>query len=98
MLKKIGYVLDKKQKMQLVFLLIIIFIGAFVELLGVSLILPIVNIVMDPVVIDTTWYLSMIRDIFHLQNAEQMLVFMAFLLIFVYIFKNLYITFMYNQQ
>lgn len=98
MLKKIGYVLDKKQKMQLVFLLIIIFIGAFVELLGVSLILPIVNIVMDPEVIDTTWYLSMIRDIFDLQNAEQMLVFMAFLLIFVYIFKNLYITFMYNQQ
>lgn len=98
MLKKIGYVLDKKQKMQLVFLLIIIFIGAFVELLGVSLILPIVNIVMDPEVIDTTWYLSMIRDIFNLQNAEQMLVFMAFLLIFVYIFKNLYITFMYNQQ
>lgn len=98
MLKKIGYVLDRKQKIQLLFLLIIIFIGAFVELLGVSLILPIVNIVMDPSVIDNTWYLSMIRNVFQLQDAEQMLIFMACLLIGVYILKNVYITFMYNSQ
>lgn len=34
MLKKINYVLDRKQKINLGILLIIIFIGAFVELFG----------------------------------------------------------------
>ena len=36
MLKKISYVLDRRQKRNLVLLLVIILLGAFVELLGVS--------------------------------------------------------------
>lgn len=48
MLKKINYVLDKRQKINLCILLVIILISAFVELLGVSAILPIVNIALDP--------------------------------------------------
>ena len=51
MLKKINYVLDRKQKTNLIILLLVIFIDAFVELLGVSAILPIVDIAMNPAVI-----------------------------------------------
>lgn len=36
MFKKINYVLDRRQKTNLSVLLVIILIGAFVELLGVS--------------------------------------------------------------
>ncbi len=98
MLKKISYVLNKKQKVQLVLLLVIIFVGAFVELLGVSAILPIVNIALDSSIIDETWYLVLIRDTFGLEGANQLLVFMATILIVIYIFKNIYVTFMYNMQ
>lgn len=98
MLKKINYVLDRKQKIQFVMLLIIIFIGAFVELLGVTAILPIVNIALDPTVIDETWYLLLIQDIFGLSDANQLLSFMAGLLIVVYVFKNIYVTYMNNMQ
>ena len=48
MLKKINYVLDRKQKINLGILLIIIFIGAFVELLGVSAVMPLINVAMQP--------------------------------------------------
>lgn len=98
MLKKISYVLDKKQKKQLALLLVVIFIGAFVELLGVTLILPIVNIAMDPSVIDSTWYLLWVKNTFGLIDASQVIVFFATLLIAIYIFKNIYITYMNNLQ
>ena len=98
MLKKINYVLDKKQKINLLFLLLIIFVGAFVELLGVSAILPVVNIALTPEIIDEKWYLILIRDTFGYTTVSQMLIFMASIIIAIYILKNLYITFMYSQQ
>ena len=98
MLKKINYVLDRRQKIQLILLLFTILIGAIVELMGITLILPIVSIAMDPSVIDETWYLIIIRDTFGLFEVKEMLLFLASLLIGVYIFKNIYITYMYNAQ
>ncbi len=98
MIKKISYVLDRKQKWNLVGLLIVIFIGAFVELLGVSMILPLVNVALTPEVINETWYLAMARDMMGFTEANQMLVFLATILIGIYVVKNLYITFMYNAQ
>lgn len=98
MLKKINYVLDRKQKINLLFLLLIIFVGAFVELLGVSAILPVVNIALTPEIVDEKWYLILIRDTFGYTTVSQILVFMASIIIAIYILKNLYITFMYSQQ
>lgn len=98
MLKKIGYVLNRKQKLQLAMLLIIIFIGAFVEMLGVSAILPIVNIALKPESVEETWYLVWIRDTFGLYDVKQLLMFMAIVMIVIYIIKNIYIMFMYSEQ
>ena len=67
MLKKINYVLDRRQKINLLILLLIIFVGAFVELLGVSSILPLVNVATSPETIEQTWYLSWLKQILGLQ-------------------------------
>lgn len=98
MLKKINYVLERRQKINLCILLVIIFIGAFVELLGVSAILPIINIALDPSYIDEQWYLLMIKDAMGFTDVKQMLVFLALALILIYILKNIYITMMYNLE
>lgn len=98
MLKKINYVLDRKQKINLLFLLLIIFVGAFVELLGVSSILPVVNVATSPETIEQTWYLSWLKQILGLQDAGQMLIVLSVILIIIYIFKNIYVTMMYNMQ
>jgi len=98
MLKKINYVLDKRQKIHLCVLLVVIFGGAFVELLGVSGMMPIVNVAIDPECINEKWYLVTIRDVMGFTDASQMLVFLATLLIVVYIIKNIYITIMYDMQ
>ena len=53
MLKKLNYILDRRQKVHLFFLLVAFIIGSFLELLGVSAILPLVNVIMDPSVLET---------------------------------------------
>lgn len=98
MLKKINYVLDRRQKINLLFLLLIIFVGAFVELLGVSSILPVVNVATSPETIEQTWYLSWLKQILGLQDAGQMLIVLSVILIIIYILKNVYVTMMYNMQ
>lgn len=98
MLKKINYVLNRKQKINLMILLVIIFIGAFVELLGVSAVMPLVEIATNPGSINERWYLQLISRISGITDANHMLVLLAVLLIAIYILKNIYVTMMYSLQ
>lgn len=98
MLKKINYVLDRKQKINLGILLIIIFIGAFVELLGVSAVMPLIDVAMQPETINEKWYFILISKYTGITDANQMVLFLAVLLIIIYILKNIYVMAMYSLQ
>ena len=98
MLKKINYVLDRKQKINLGILLIIIFIGAFVELLGVSAVMPLINVAMQPETIYEKLYFILISKYTGITDANQMILFLAVLLIIIYILKNIYVMAMYSLQ
>lgn len=98
MLKKINYVLDRKQKIKLAILLVIILIGAFVELLGVSAVMPLIDVAMEPDQIGGKWYFVFISQYTGITDANQMIVFLAAVLIVVYILKNIYVTIMYSLQ
>jgi ABC-type multidrug transport system fused ATPase/permease subunit len=98
MFKKINYVLDRRQKIQLFILLIVIFLGAFVELLGVSAILPVINIALAPETVDEKWYAVIIKNVTGAETASQVLVIMAIILIIIYILKNIYVTLMNGLQ
>lgn len=98
MLKKVSYVLDRRQKMNLGILLLIILIGAFVELLGVSAVMPLINVAMEPDKIGEKWYFVLISQYTGITDANQMIVFLAFVLIVIYILKNIYVTIMYSLQ
>lgn len=98
MVKKINYVLDRRQKLNLGILLIVILIGAFVELLGVSAVMPLINVAMEPDKIGEKWYFVLISQYTGITDANQMLVFLAVVLIVIYILKNVYVTMMYSLQ
>lgn len=98
MLKKVDYILNKRQKIKLVMLLIVTFIGALMELLGVSAILPLINVAMDPSTVDDKWYMVKIRDLFGFTETSQIIIFLAITLIIIYVFKNIYVTIQYNAQ
>lgn len=98
MLKKINYVLDRRQKINLGILLVIILVGAFVELLGVSAVMPLINVAMEPDKIGEKWYFVLICKYTGITDVNRMIVFLAVVLIVIYILKNMYVTMMYSQQ
>lgn len=98
LLKKINYILDRRQKLRLLQLAFIIVIGAFFELLGVSMILPFIDVMMNPDVIMGKAYLRYFYELFHFQSANQFMILLAFLLIIIYVVKNIYVAAMYDAQ
>ncbi len=98
MIRKMNYIFDCHQKVRLLILTIIIFIGSFVEMLGVSAILPLVNVVMDPTVIDNNKYFLMIKNLVGISDVKGFIVFLSMVLVFVYFIKNIYVAVMYDLQ
>ncbi len=97
-LKKLNYIFEKKQKIQLLILFFVILIGTALELMGVTIILPFINGIMDPEYVYQTDYLIAINNIFHFKDYNQFMAFLGIAIIIVYIVKNVYISVMYYQQ
>lgn len=98
LIHKINYIFNRKQKIRLIQLLIIIVIGAFFELFGVSAILPFIDVILNPMSIKSTSYLKFIYDLFDFQSVNSFIVFLGVCLIVVYIIKNVYVALMYDAQ
>lgn len=98
MFKKIRYILDSEQKVKLAAMLIIILAGSFVELLGVSAILPLIDVATNSEAVHEKWYLAIISQAAGVTDEKQLIACLALLLVAVYIIKNMYISMMYNLQ
>lgn len=97
-MKRIMKVFDSRQKVQLVFLLFMTIIGSGLELMGVSAIMPFVNVVVDPQSITESGWMTFLYELFHMETASQFLVLLAFVLVAVYICKNMFLILLYNYQ
>lgn len=93
LLHKVGYLFDKKQKRQLVGLGVLILIGGLLETLGVSMILPVVEVIMDPeAVMSNEWVVKAI-DVLNIRTSRQLIILMLGTLIVLYVVKNIYLLF-----
>lgn len=97
-IKKAFEVFDGRQKRSLAYLTLIIFIDAFVELLGVSVIIPFIQAVATPEVLLENKYARWAYDTLGMDDTSQFLILMSGVIIAVYIFKNLFLVYMYNLQ
>lgn len=96
MLKKLNYILSKRDKYKLVILLIVIVIGSFFELMGVAVFMPFITILMDAESILQNNILNFFYNFLNLQSIEGFLAILALLICAVYVVKNLYLIFMQN--
>nr|MCR5673757.1 hypothetical protein [Lachnospiraceae bacterium] len=103
---KINYIFSTKQKVQAVLLCIGLFIGALMELAGVSLIAQLVSLIGDPDTIHKNTLMQKLYDLTHAGSDRQFFLYVVLVLIGVYLFKNVYLTvmgyakytFIYNNQ
>ncbi|SDH61214.1 ABC-type bacteriocin/lantibiotic exporter, contains an N-terminal double-glycine peptidase domain [Pseudobutyrivibrio sp. 49] len=96
--KKLLYILNKKQKVEMVGLLILMLIGGAVESLSVSLVFPLVSAVTESKNWDSNRFAKVITSVFNVENKIQYISILLVLLIFIFLFKNIYLLFEYYVQ
>ena len=105
-IKKFNILLNSKQKSRLVILGIVTVIGAFLEVIGVSLMLPLITAIMQPDIISTNKYIAYVCGILDLHSHRTFVIVCIIAVIIVFIFKDLFLImeyyiqarFVYNNQ
>ena len=92
--KKISYMLDRSQKKWAFVVLACIFVGAMVETLGVSVIVPLVQAMLSPEVIRGALKTSPLETLIDDMTNQELILFLAIGVIIIYIVKNIYLIFL----
>lgn len=93
LLQKVSYLFDRKQKKQIAGLAVLILIGGLLETVGVSMLLPVVQAIMDPEQIMENELVGRVTDALHIETSRQLIIFMLGSLIGLYVVKNAYLLF-----
>ena len=92
-IKKLMVLLDGRQKRIMVLLVFLMLIGAVLETLGVSLVIPVMNVVMDEHAVENNKYLQVICDILRIEynDTRKLMIFTMLALIGVFVVKNIFL-------
>ena len=97
-LKKINYIFNKKQKIQLLMLFFMVLIGSACELMGVTMILPFIDAVLQQDAVLEKWYMRKLYDMLGLTSINSLLIILALMFIVIYVVKNIYMVWMKRMQ
>ncbi len=96
--QKFQKLFSSRQKRQLVVLFFLMLFGAFLEILGVSLVVPLVSVVMQEDIMEENRLVAEVCRLLHIQTGRGFLVFCVLLLIIIFIFKDIYLAFQIYAQ
>ena len=97
-IKKLLVLLDAKQKRKMIALVFVMLIGAVLEALGVGLILPVMNVVLEENAVEQHVYLQVICRVFGISGTRELMIFVMTALIVVFALKNIYLFFQQKMQ
>ncbi len=92
-LKKIQLLLNRKQKQEMVMLVVLMFVGALLEVAGIGSLVLVVRAVMLENAIQENEMLSRIYEFLPLQNEEQFIILILLAMIFIFVAKNIFLFF-----
>ncbi|MBQ9991350.1 MAG: ABC transporter ATP-binding protein [Lachnospiraceae bacterium] len=98
MLKKLNYILDRKQKQGLFFLGVLLFINGFLETLSVSAILPVVSVLLDPEKLADYTIVQQAMERLGMEDPLQLILLLLGSLIVIFVVKSLFSLFVVRQQ
>ena len=93
LLQKVSYLFDRKQKRQIAGLALLILIGGLLETVGVSMLLPVVQAIMDPEKLMENELVGKVTKALHIETSRQLIILMLGALIALYVVKNAYLLF-----
>lgn len=97
-IKKMRYILDRRQKIQICLLGILVFVSGLLETVSVSGVLPVVWVIMDPAKAQEHQYIRLAMDTLNIGSIERFIVPLLAALIVLYTLKNAFLLFLINVQ
>lgn len=89
---KVSFVLSKKHKWLAVIVLIMSLIAALLELLGVAVVLPILDMMLDMKATRDKWFVKAFADILNLNTDQKIIWYICLITIAIYLIKNLFFS------
>ena len=90
-LKKMNLLLDRKQKRTMMWLIVMMLFGGVLESLGISMLVPIVTVVMDPVAVEESKLLSAVYDALGMESSVQFAMVLLLAFVGMTVLKNIYL-------
>ncbi len=88
---KLKYMLTPRQKRLSIVVMFMIVLGSFMELLGISAILPFIEAILTPKQLMNSWYGKLIVNMLGIQDTNTITIVIGIAIIVVYIAKNAYL-------
>ena len=92
-IKKLNQLLEPREKRKLIPLLLLTTAGAFFEMLGVSMVVPLVTAIMNPEILTTNALIAPLCRIFGITEHREFIIFCIVAMIVVFIIKDLFLVF-----
>ena len=89
--QKINKLLNRRQKLQMAGLVVMMLIGAVLEALGITLIIPILQAIVDPDFINSEGIISGLYHSLGMESVRQFAVTMMIAMVVVFALKNIYL-------
>lgn len=90
---KLLFILTKKQKRYAVYILIMSIAAALLETLGVAVIMPVLDMMLDVKGVRSRWYMVPFVELFHLDTDIKVIWFVCMGVVGIYLAKTLYFVF-----
>lgn len=90
---KLRFILSSEQKVYCVIVFFMALISAFFELLGISIIIPLLMAILSVDQLKANEMISPILDFFHLSTDKQIILFLCTCIAFIYVAKNAFTIF-----
>ncbi|MDA9893056.1 ABC transporter ATP-binding protein/permease [Flavobacteriaceae bacterium] len=97
-LKKINFLITKRQRKGLVILAFLLFIGMIFEVFGLGILIPAISILLDPDLIEKTPILNSFRIQFSEFSDQFFLSLVLSVIVFIYFFKSLFLILITHKQ
>lgn len=98
LIKRVIAILTARQRKMLIVLLVMMLIGAALETVGTSLLIPFITVAMQPESVFENEWLKYFYDLLGLESTNGFLIMLSVVLSVVFVVKNVYLYFMYYVQ
>lgn len=88
---KLKYILNRKQQKRSLFILMTIIVGAILETIGISLMLPFIQMLTSIDSISDRWYIQLFKEVFHISSNYLIIILLGFMIICVFVIKNVFL-------